>query len=143
MYTLLQTRIKCFLYYIPQKLMIKLLNHKKIKISLNRADKQRKYCHRHFCPFKLLRQFLQLRGNYENENEQLFIFRDRNPLLQYHSRNLLKILINRLDLDARLYGMHSFRIGRTTDLVKYHYPREEIKLMGRWRSNVVFKYIKQ
>ena len=47
-----------------------------------------------------------------------------------------------LGLDDKLYGMHSLRIGRTTDLIKFNYSIEEIKIMGHWRSNVVFKYIR-
>ena len=52
-------------------------------------------------------------------------------------------MISKLGLEDKLYGMHSFRIGRTSDLVKLKYSIDEIKLMGRWKSNVVFKYIRQ
>ena len=114
----------------------------KIKITSNRQGNSN-YSHRHFCPFVLMRQFLHLRGDYDAESEQFFIFRDKSSVLPSQCRNLLKLMISKLGLDDRLYGMHSFRIGRTTDLVKFKYSIDEIKLMGRWRSNVVFKYIKQ
>ena len=72
-----------------------------------------------------------------------FIFSDGRPVQPSQPRVLLQTLIKQLGLNPALYGMHSFRIGRTTDLVKLNYTIDEIKLMGRWRSNVVFKYIRQ
>ena len=115
----------------------------KIKIISNRSEKSGKYAHRYFCPFKLMRQFISLRGDYVDDTEQFFVFRDGNPVTPQHARSLLKeILGNRFNLDTKIYGMHSFRIGRTTDLIKYNYSIEEVKLMGRWRSNVIFKYIR-
>ena len=115
----------------------------KIKITLNKNEKSGNYSHRHFCPFKLLRQYIKLRGSYDLDSEQLFVFRDKSPVRPTHPRMVLKNAISNLGLDARLYGMHSFRIGCNSDLIKYNYTIDEIKLMGRWRSNVVFKYIRQ
>ena len=114
----------------------------KIKITSNRKEKSGHYVHRYFCPFKLMRQYMALRGNYEKDQEQFFIFRDMSPVTPSHARNVLKIALNNLNLDNRLYGMHSFRIGRTTDLIKYNSSIDEVKLMGRWKSNVIFKYIR-
>ena len=94
------------------------------------------------CPFKLMRQYMALRGNYNDKVEQFFVFSDFSPVTPSNARQTLHTMIARLNLDSRLYGMHSFRIRRTTDLIKYNYPLEEIKLMGRWRSNVVYKYIR-
>ena len=115
----------------------------KIKITSNRNEKSGNYKHRHFCPFKLMRKYLHYRGDYNVDEEQFFIFRDGSPVMASHTRNILKILIKRIGLNEKLYGMHSFRIGRTTDLIKYNYSIEQIKIMGRWRSNVVYKYIRQ
>ena len=116
----------------------------KIKITANMEECSigTMQSNKHFCPFTLMRQFIQLRGDYENDKEEFFIFRDRTPVKALHSRQILKILVSRIGLDKRLYGMHSFRIGRTTDLVKLRYSIDEIKLLGRWKSNVVFKYIR-
>ena len=114
----------------------------KIKITSNRKEKTGSYIHRHFCPFELMRRYMKARGGYESDHEQFFIFRDMTPVTPFHARNMLKILLKNLNLDSNLYGMHSFRIGRTTDLIKYNYTVDEVKLMGRWKSNVIFKYIK-
>ena len=46
-----------------------------------------------------------------------------------------------LGLNPAMYGFHSFRVGRTTDLIKYNYDIEEVKRMGRWHSNTVYKYV--
>ena len=51
-------------------------------------------------------------------------------------------MLGRIYVNPKLYDMHSLRIGGATDLFKYGYSVEEIKRMGRWRSNVVYKYIR-
>ena len=89
-----------------------------------------------------MRKYINHRGNFASDEEQFFIFSDTSPVTPAHARNVLKLMIQRLNLDEKLYGMHSFRIGRTTDLIKYNYSIDEVKLMGRWRSNVIFKYIR-
>ena len=105
----------------------------KIKIVSNRAEKSGKYIHRNFCPFKLVGNYLKIRGNYKNIDEPLFIFRDeqRSPVLPEHARNVLKDCITNLGLNHELYGFHSLRIGRTSDLIKFNYTIEEVKRMGR------------
>ena len=114
----------------------------KIKITSNRKEKTGNYAHQHFCPFKLMRKYMELRGGYRDTKEQFFVFRDLSPVTPQQARLILNTMIQHLNLNSRLYGMHSFRIGRTTDLTKFNYSIEEIKVMGRWRSNVVFKYIR-
>ena len=66
-----------------------------------------------------------------------------SPVLQSHLRDMLKLMLGNLGLDSDNYGVHSLRIGRTTDLAKFNYSIEEIHRMGHWWSNVVYKYIKQ
>ena len=114
----------------------------KIKITANRDDKKGHYVHRHFCPFKLLRRYIKLRGSYMTDAEPLFIFRNNMPVSPDQARAMLKNTLRNLNLDCRSYGMHSFRIGRTTDLIKYNYSMDEVKRLGRWKSNVIFKYIR-
>ena len=114
----------------------------RIKITSNKNERSGFYIHRNFCPFTLMRQYMKMRGGYEDDEEQFFIFRDMSPVTPSHVRTLLKILLQKLSLDSRLYGMHSFCIGRTTDLIRYNYSVDEVKLMGRWKSNVIFKYIR-
>ena len=46
----------------------------KIKITLNRTESSGAYIHQHFCPFVILCQFIQIRGNYVSDEEQFFLF---------------------------------------------------------------------
>ena len=104
--------------------------------------KNRVHVHRYFCPFNLMRTYLSHRGGYQDETEQFFIFRGGSPVLPMHVRKLLHLMIQRLNLESNLYRIHSFRIGQTTDLIKYGYTIDEVKMLGRWRSNVIYKYIR-
>ena len=114
----------------------------KIKLTANHIEKSGQYRKRHVCPFKLTREFILVRGDYVSDEEQFFIFRDRSPVTAYHARTILKTVLNNIGLDSNNYGMHSFRIGRTIDLIKFGYSVDEVKMLGRWRSNVIYKYIK-
>ena len=114
----------------------------KIMITSNLIEKTGRYATRFFCPFALMRKFLDVRGGYQMDNEPLFVFRGNNPVTPMHACTLLKTVLNNLGLNHTSYGMHSFRIGRTTDLIKFGYSIDEVKLMGRWKSNVIYKYIR-
>ena len=95
-----------------------------------------------FCPFKLTRQFLKLRGPYTDDDDNLYVFRDNSPVTPEQVRKLLRKLLCNLQLDAALYDTHSFCIGRATDLYKEGRSLEYIKRVGRWRSNAVYRYLR-
>ena len=114
----------------------------KISITSNITEKSGFYARRNFCPFALINQYMAIRGNFDSPTEQFFVFRDRSPVSPNNARQILKGCLDNLGLDSTMYGMHSFRVGRTTDLIKYNYSIEEVKRMGRWRSNVVYRYIR-
>ena len=114
----------------------------KIKIVSNKNERSGRYLHRNFCPFKLLRDYLKKRGGYKNNYEPLFIMKDKSPITPPMARTLLRECIKKLSLDELNYDMHSLRIGRTCDLIKFHYSIEEVKRMGRWKSNAIYKYIR-
>ena len=111
----------------------------KIKITENPLYKGQQ---RRFCPFAAISHYLKLRGDYENTDENLFIFRDGSPVRAQHVRAELKGAMKALGLDQNLYDTHSFRIGRATDLFKMGKTLEEIKKVGRWKSNAVYKYLR-
>ena len=116
----------------------------KIKISAV-ANVGQAYTHRQtglFCPFRCVIKYMKFRGSYNEDSEQFFVFRDRSPVKPDQLRNTLRTLLDRLGLDSMLYDVHSFRIGRTCDLHKFGYSIEQIKAMGRWKSNAVYKYLK-
>ena len=118
------------------------MKSQKIKIEANIDEKSGSYKKRNFCPFDLARTYLSLRGGYDDETEQFFIFRDGSPVKAEKARAVLKQTLENLGLDSTLYGFHSLRIGRTTDLIKFSYDLDTVRRMGRWRSNIVFKYIR-
>ena len=95
-----------------------------------------------FCPFSLLRQYVALRRSRRCTSEQFFIFRDRTPVTPNHVRPVLKQTLKQLGLNNKLYGFHSLRGGRATDLLEMSVSVETIKSLGRWKSSAVFKYLK-
>ena len=114
----------------------------KIKVTSNDTEKSGKYKERLFCPFKLVRQYVAMRGTYDTAQEQFFVFRDRSPVTAEAARKVLRTAIGSLGLESSNYGMHFFRIGRTTDMIKYNFSISEVKLVGRWRSSVIYRYIR-
>ena len=117
----------------PQKMKIK---------GANQFSKKKEQMQKFFCPFSLMQQFIKARGGYSTENEQFFIFRDGFSVFHFHVRKVLRSALNNLGLQADLYNTHSLQTGRCCDLLKYGYTIEEIKLVGRWKSNSVFTYLK-
>ena len=83
-----------------------------------------------FCPFMILKQYLSYRGDYESITEPFFIFRNGVPVQQNNVRLVLSKLIKNLWLNPRLYGTHSLRTGRASDLLKLGFTIEEIKRAG-------------
>ena len=115
----------------------------KIKITPNINVSKEVKVKRYFCPFDLLNTYFKVRGEeYFSDDEPLFIFKDKSVIKPDHARKILRKAIQRLGLDSSLYNMHSLCIGRSCDMVKYGYTVEEIKRAGRWKSNAVFKYIR-
>ena len=86
---------------------------------------------------------MKCRGAYINENEPLFIFQDKSPVLPRHASEVLRKVLTSIGLKKQVhhYSMHSLHIGRTSDLIKFGYSIEEVRLLGRWHSNIVYKYI--
>ena len=110
----------------------------KIKANINKHHNNNKF----FCPFSLSRQYLNMRGNYETEDDSFFIYRDQKPVTPAHINKMLKRMVNRINLDSRVYSFHSLRIGWASDMMKAGYTIDQIKLAGCWKSNAVFKYIR-
>ena len=96
----------------------------------------------YFCPFELMRQYIARRGDYINKDENLFIFADKTTVKPEHVRKSLRKCIKNVGLNPNLYDCHSLRAGRTCDLWRAGIPVEQIKAMGRWKSNAIYKYLK-
>ena len=117
----------------PQKVKITGLSHQKQQLKTEKAF---------FCPFKLTRDYMKLCGGYLDDQEAFFLFRDKSSLLPSHMRSTLKRMLHNLNIDETLYDTHSMHIGRSSDLIKFGYTIEQVKLVGRWKSNAVYKYIR-
>ena len=79
---------------------------------------------------------------FTTDNEQFFIFRDGNPVQASNVRKVLRDCLMQLNLDAQLYNTHSLRAGRCVDLRKQNFDLDLLKTLGRWRSNAVFRYLR-
>ena len=132
--------------YDKKKIMIVLFSSKthgkesnpqQIKIWADNDVKSAKYC-----PFEITSKFSKLRGGYVCDTEQFFLFKDGSPVTPRHVRTALRAVLKKLGLNHKLYNTHSFRIGRASDLMRNGMSIEHIKKVGRWRSNAVFKYIR-
>ena len=116
----------------------------KVKITSNKYNPvmRKQNIRRNFDPFEILADYISAHGGYASLDENFFIFKGKIPVEAVAARKLLKELIAALGLNADLYDMHSLRIGRATDLIKYTYSIDEVKRLGRWRSNIVYKYVR-
>ena len=94
-------------------------------------------------PFNIVQGYSNIRGGYMNDEDHYFIFRDGNPVTPGHFRKILKLMIRRVGLNHKIYDTHSLRIGRATDLSKLGFSVDQIKFLGRWKSNAVYKYIRK
>ena len=113
-----------------------------IKISATPITKEFKHRTNVFCPFKLLKDFIEVRPVSMSHNEQFFVFTDGSPVYPTQARNLLKTLIKRIGLDENRYNFHGFRGGMAGDLLDCGVSVETIKKIRHWKSNVVFSYLK-
>ena len=96
-----------------------------------------------FCPVTYTTKYIDMRDGREHDSEPFFQFRDGSPVKSNHMRDTLRSLLTNLGLNSDLYDTHSFRIGRATDLFKSErLPIDIIKHVGRWKSNAVYKYLR-
>ena len=96
-----------------------------------------------FSPFKITREYSNTRGGYRHDTDQFCIFQDGTPVRPRHFRSLLRKVLKLAGLNSSLYDTHSLRIGHATDLRRFGVSVDKIKQLGRWRSNAVFRYIRQ
>ena len=94
------------------------------------------------CPFMLIRNYLRLRRKYQTNEEPFFIFSDRTPVTPGNYRSTLKLMLELCGVNPQLYGIHSMRVGRSVDLFfKSKLSVSTIKKLGRWKSNIVYRYL--
>ena len=114
----------------------------RIKISSVDKEKTNKRSKHLPCPYQLMREYGKARGPYQHENDPFFVFSDGSRVTPAHFRACLKLVLEKAGYNPALFSGHSFRIGRSNDLLKLGLSVETIKKLGRWKSNAVFKYLK-
>ena len=94
------------------------------------------------CPFAMLKRFVKMRRCSKCDDEQFFVFRDRSPVTSTNFRITLRNLLKDAGFEFMCYNTHSLRAGRSLDLLIVHkVPLQIVKKLGRWSSNIVFKYL--
>lgn len=91
------------------------------------------------CPVRAMRAYLQQRGY---KPGCLFVFSDDSPVSRSKFVAFLKRCLNYCGEDTKSITSHSFRIGGATNAAQNGYSDDEIKKMGRWKSNALASYIR-
>ena len=91
------------------------------------------------CPVGALEDYLDVRPRGKGP---LFLKPNGDPVKREDVVKTLKDTLTLLVPDTSRYITHSFRIGRTTDLVSLGTPDSVIRETGRWRSDAFKSYIK-
>ena len=110
---------------------------RKTKVRENRQSSTNK-----FCPFELINNYTGIRPAISTPCEKFFVFSDGSSVYPHHMRSVLKLLIARLGLNQDNYTVHGLCGGQAGDLLRLGVSVETIKKMGHWRSNAVFRYLK-
>lgn len=90
------------------------------------------------CPVKAITNYLRQRGSLSGP---LFLLAGR-PIPRQKFLQVLHQGIKFINEPIELYNIHSFRIGRTTDMAKANVSHTIIQQIGRWRSQAFTKYIR-
>lgn len=90
------------------------------------------------CPVDALQAYLLKRPSLPGP---LFLY-NYQPVQRNSFMLTLTKCLRYLNLDPTHYNVHSFRIGRTTDMAEQHLPHNVIQRIGRWKSNAFLKYIR-
>ena len=95
----------------------------------------------HLCPFRILQNCIKVCKPAKSKSETFFAYYDRSPVQAASIHRVLKKSLVRCSFDPTHYSLHSLRSGRVGDLLKMGVSVENIKKLGRWKSNAVFNYL--
>jgi hypothetical protein len=90
------------------------------------------------CPVAALITFVRARGN---KDGPLFAYPDGSGVSRSMFTSCLKTCLARTG-DTDSITAHSFRIGGATYASMCGFSDDEIRRMGRWRSDALLKYIR-
>ena len=109
--------------------------------SENLGEKHKQERYNTICPYNIIRNFLAVRPTYSSTSEPFFVFADRSPITPAQVNKILKTILKEIGLNQNLYSFHSYRAGRSVDLVSYGISVETVKKLGRWTSNSIYRYL--
>ena len=89
-----KNKIMCVLY--SSKMHSKASRPQEVKISSSESTGYKK---RFFCPFNLIRSYIQMRGDVKNENEAFFVYTDRSAVTASALRKVLQRTITNINLN--------------------------------------------
>ncbi len=94
-----------------------------------------------YCPVSTLWKYLSVRPC--STHTYLFLKQDGAPVTRDDYSSLLKVALIGTQYRDLYINTHSFRVGRTTDLVTTgNHSEEYIRKLGRWSSDAFRKYIR-
>jgi len=91
------------------------------------------------CPVQALQVYCSLRGT---NTGPLFCFPGLRPIPRSFYTTKLRNLLGFCGLSHTLYKSHSFRIGAASFYAALGFSDEQIRMLGRWKSNAFRKYIR-
>ena len=95
------------------------------------------------CPVKAMKEYLEVRPQGESKAaDPLFLQSSGRPLTGFLVNKTLRNSLRILGLSEKEFSAHSFRAGRTTDLVEMDTQDSVIRQSGRWRSDAYLKYVR-
>ena len=105
--------------------------HLEIKSQTNRS----------FCPVRAMQNYLKVRGA---ENRPLFCYRSGRPVPRIYFCALRRSAVKFAELDSTSFKVHvhSFRIGAATEAHLQGFSESQIRIIGRWYSELFQIYIR-
>lgn len=98
--------------------------------------------HRH-CAFCYLKKYMAKHCMSKPGASPLFHHHGGVALKRSYFVSITKILVASLGLDPKNYAGHSFRAGSTTTASQKSFADWELKLLGRWQSNIYSIYVRK
>ena len=94
------------------------------------------------CPYGLLHQYCTIRKSVAVNEEPFFVFSDRSPVTTNQFRKMLKFVVKEVGFQNKKYGSHGLHAVQACDMFKMGLSIENIKKVGRWKSNSIYSYLK-
>lgn len=91
------------------------------------------------CPVRAAGEYIAARPR---GGEAFFARYDGSPLVRSDFNTVVKRCVGFVDLPAKLFSSHSFRIGAATSAAVRGVSDAEIRNMGRWSSDAFRRYIR-